>query len=79
MTDPNSGEGWYEWRQPSSTTPQIAYVLESGSVYAPVLGWDPPEFVLAAARGHVHRLIRADDADVLAEALSDLMEAEGAP
>jgi hypothetical protein len=75
VNDPNSGEGWYEWHRDGGTT-LVAYVHESGEVYDPELGWNPSEFTLAASAGRVHRLIRADDADVLAEALSDLIEAE---
>lgn len=77
MTDPNSGEGWYAWQHMPSNTSHIAYVHENGEVYLPESPGDTDEpFLLAAAAGHVHRLVRADDADALAEALSDLMEYE---
>lgn len=75
MAEPNSGEGWYEWRHMPSNTTHIAYVRENGEVYLPESPGDTDEpFLLAAAGGNVHRLVRADDADALAEALSDLME-----
>lgn len=63
MTDPNSGPGWYEVLSPRATT-CIAYVHEDGSLYLPE-GEDtlsPTEFAFAAARGRVHRLVRADEA-----------------
>lgn len=66
MSDPNSGEGWYEWlrvREGSAAT-CIAYVHENGEVYDPEQGWNSPEFLLAAAHGRVFRLVRAEDADV---------------
>lgn len=75
MSDPNSGEGWYEWVKAPGMTTEIAHVSESGEVYAPGHGWNPAEFLLASAEGRAHRLVRADDEDALAEALSDLMEA----
>jgi hypothetical protein len=63
MTDCNSGPGWYEVISPRATT-CIAYVHEDGSLYLPE-GEDalsPTEFAFAAARGHAHRLVRADEA-----------------
>lgn len=76
MSDPNSGAGWYAWFKMPANTSHVAYVHENGEVYDPEHGWNPEEFALAAAEGQVHRLVRADDADALAEALSDLMEQE---
>lgn len=62
--DPNAGVGWYEFITPTATT-GIAYVHEGGDVYVPDGGWHPTEpFHLAASRGNVHRLIRADALDV---------------
>lgn len=56
----NQGVGWYEFITPTATT-GIAYVHEGGDIYVPGGGWGPTEpFHLAASRGHVHRLIRAD-------------------
>lgn len=64
QAEPNSGVGWYEFITPTATT-EIAYVHENGEVYVPGGGWAPTEpFHLAASRGNVHRLIRADALDV---------------
>ncbi len=59
--DINSGEGWYEFIHPTKATTHIAAVLESGDVYLPEEGTTYEDFILAAARGKAHRLIRADD------------------
>lgn len=58
--DVNSGEGWYEWSRVPANTTHIAYVHESGEVYDPENGWSPDDFTFAAARGHVHKLVRLD-------------------
>lgn len=56
-----SGSGWYEVIHPSRATTHVAYVYEDGSIYFPegeqLL--DRHEFAFAAARGNVHRLVRA--------------------
>lgn len=73
MADPNAGVGWYEFTTPTATT-GIAYVHEGGEVFVPDGGWGPTEpFHLAASRGNVHRLIRADalDVEVMARAVAD--------
>lgn len=61
MTDPNSGEGWYEWIADGAVTTHVAYVHENGEVYDPERGWNPPEFVLAAASRRVFRLVRMSE------------------
>lgn len=58
------GVGWYEVIHPTAATTLLAYVREDGSVYFPETNDGQVEFALAAARGHVHRLVRADDAEV---------------
>ncbi|MFJ6066547.1 hypothetical protein ACIQHU_26325 [Streptomyces tendae] len=58
--DCNSGPGWYEVITPRATT-CIAYVHEDGSLYLPEGDLTAEEFAFAAARGNVHRLVRADD------------------
>lgn len=73
MADPNAGVGWYEFTTPTATT-GIAYVHEGGDVFVPDGGWGPAEpFHLAASRGNVHRLIRADtlDLEAMARAVAD--------
>lgn len=60
MTDPNSGEGWYEWHKMPNFTTHVAYVHESGEVYVPEFGLTSEDFLLASAEGRVHRLVRAD-------------------
>ena len=57
------GVGWYEVTHPTAATTLLAYVHEDGSVYFPETNDGQVEFALAAARGHVHRLVRADDAE----------------
>jgi len=59
-TNPNAGEGWYEWIREGSATTHIAYVHENGEVYDPEHGWNPPDFLLAAARDRVFKLVRAE-------------------
>lgn len=69
MSDPNTGEGWYEWHKMPQNTTHIAYVHENGSVYLPEGDADQSDFLLASARGHVHRLVRAEEADRYRRAL----------
>lgn len=57
IPDPNSGEGWYEWHKMPQNTTHIAYVHENGSVYLPEGDADQSDFLLASARGHVHRAV----------------------
>lgn len=59
--DPNSGTGWYEWIKMPLATTHVAYVHESGSIYLPENELISEDFLMAAAEGRVHRLIRADD------------------
>lgn len=61
--DINSGPGWYEVLSPRATT-CIVYVHEDGSLYLPEGegALSPTEFAFAAARGNIHRLVRADEA-----------------
>jgi len=61
--DVNSGPGWYEWIRDGVATTHIAYVHDGGEVYDPEHGWNPPEFLLAAASGRVFRMVRAQDGD----------------
>lgn len=58
--DRAAGVGWYEVIHPTDATTLIAYVHEDGSVYFPETRDGRAEFAFAAARGNVHRLIRAD-------------------
>lgn len=63
MADINSGPGWYEVLNPRNATTCIAHVHEDGTLYLPE-GEDTltaDEFTYAAARGHAHRLVRADE------------------
>jgi len=63
VADVNSGPGWYEVINPRNATTCIALVHEDGSLYLPE-GQDTlteTEFAFAAARGHAHRLVRADE------------------
>lgn len=55
-----AGVGWYEVIHPANATTLLAYVHEDGSVYFPETNDGRAEFEFAAARGNVHRLIRAD-------------------
>ncbi|WP_295035563.1 hypothetical protein [uncultured Microbacterium sp.] len=55
----DAGVGWFEWFKMPENTTEIAYVHENGEVFDPTRGWNPPEFVIAAAEGRVHRLVRA--------------------
>lgn len=61
VAEPNQGEGWYEFIHPTKATTHIAAVLESGDIYLPEEGTTYEDFILSAARGTAHRLIRADD------------------
>ena len=65
INNPNAGEGWYEFIHPINATTHIAYVRENGEVYLPEAGVTEEDLTLAAAREHVHRLVRADDVDTL--------------
>lgn len=59
----NDRSGWHEFYKPGVMTTHIAYVHENGWVYLPE-GPDvvsETDFLLAAAEGHVHRLIREDE------------------
>lgn len=71
----NHGVGWYEVIHPTAATTLLAYVHEDGSVYFPETNDGRAEFEFAAARGKVHRLVRADDAEhalaVVSAALRD--------
>jgi hypothetical protein len=58
----NAGTGWYEVIHPVAATTLLAYVHEDGSVYFPETSDGQAEFEFAAARGNVHRLIRASEA-----------------
>jgi hypothetical protein len=60
-TDLEAGVGWYEWFKAPANTSHIAYAHEGGDVYDPENGWNPPEFLLAATEGRVHKLVRADE------------------
>ncbi|MEV0367545.1 hypothetical protein [Nocardia fusca] len=55
--------GWHEFAHVVKSTTHIAYIYENGSAYFPegptVVG--PDDFTYAAARGKVHRLVRADE------------------
>ena len=54
-----SADGWYEWLTPGMSLTRIAYVYESGRVYFPEGDdVDESDFLLAAARGNVWRLVR---------------------
>lgn len=68
-----AGEGWFEWFKMPENTTHIAYVHESGKVYDPENGWDQPEFVIAAAEGHVHKLIRVDEVAPLLAAVENVL------
>lgn len=60
----NAGPGWYEVINPRNATTNITYVHEDGSLYLPEGdALTEGEFAFAAARGHAHRLVRADDAE----------------
>lgn len=59
-TGMNQGEGWYEWITPGTALTNIAYVYEGGSIYFPEGDADVSDFLLSAARGDAHRLVRAD-------------------
>lgn len=67
VSDPNSGEGWYEWHKMPANTTHIAYVHENGEVFDPEEGWNSPNFLLASAEGRVHRLVRADEVSSVQE------------
>ena len=69
------GVGWYEVTHPTAATTLLAYVHEDGSVYFPETNDGQVEFALAAARGHVHRLVRADDAEAKVERQRDRLRA----
>lgn len=69
----SQGIGWYEFITPTATT-RIAYVGESGYLYLPEGGAEE-SFYLAASRGDVHRLIRADALDV--EAMARVLDLHG--
>ena len=69
------GVGWYEVTHPTAATTLLAYVHEDGSVYFPETNDGQVEFALAAARGHVHRLVRADDAEAKVERQRDRVRA----
>lgn len=60
-SDVNQGEGWYEFIHPTKATTHIAAVLESGDIYLPEEGVTFEDFILAASRGKVFRLVRAED------------------
>jgi len=83
--DPSSGVGWYEVIHPSTATTLLAHVHEDGSVYFPETSDGRAEFEFAAARGNVHRLVRAaavsrggDESVELACAWSDFRKDYGA-
>ena len=69
------GVGWYEVTHPTAATTLLAYVHEDGSVYFPETNDGQVEFALAASRGHVHRLVRADDAEAKVERQRDRLRA----
>lgn len=56
----NQGVGWYEVIHPTTSTTEIVAVMEDGSIYGPDGVVTQGEFAFAAARGNVHRLVRAD-------------------
>lgn len=59
-SDVNQGVGWYEVLHPTTATTEIVAVSEDGSLYCPSGVVTLGEFAFAAARGNVHRLVRAD-------------------
>jgi len=55
------GVGWYEWIAMPTATTHSAYVHENGNVYLPGGEFIAEDFLLAAAEGRAHRLIRAGE------------------
>ncbi|MBN0040206.1 hypothetical protein JN535_08505 [Cellulosimicrobium cellulans] len=72
----NNGVGWYEVIHPTTATTLLAYVHEDGSVYFPETNDGRAEFEFAAARGNVHRLVRADDAEHAHATVSAALEVD---
>lgn len=60
--DVNQGPGWYEVIHPAAATTEIVRVMEDGSLYCPEGVLTRGEFAFASARGNVHLLVRADEA-----------------
>lgn len=60
-TNPNQGEGWYEFiKQPNGTT-HIVSIGEYGAIYIPESGVTVADFLYAVIHNDIHRLIRADE------------------